>query len=46
MLWGNLLGVDVTWKDGEFDPQKQREKIDLDRGRRLGFLLLSGGADR
>lgn len=29
MLWGNLLGVDVTWKDGEFDPQKQREKIDL-----------------
>ena len=28
-LWGNLLGVDVVWFDGEFDPQKQRNKLDL-----------------
>jgi ribose transport system substrate-binding protein len=28
-LWGNLLGVDVRWFDGEFDPEKQRQKIDL-----------------
>lgn len=28
-LWGDLLGVDVVWYDGEFDPQKQRDKIDL-----------------
>ncbi|MBX7166248.1 MAG: sugar ABC transporter substrate-binding protein [Pirellulales bacterium] len=28
-LWGQLLGVDVEWFDGEFDSQKQREKIDL-----------------
>ncbi len=27
-LWGNLLGVEVVWYDGEFDPQKQRDKID------------------
>jgi ABC-type sugar transport system substrate-binding protein len=28
-LWGNLLGVEVVWFDGEFDPQKQRNKLDL-----------------
>lgn len=28
-LWGRLLGVEVVWLDGEFDPQKQRDKIDL-----------------
>lgn len=27
-LWGRLLNVDVTWFDGEFDPEKQRNKID------------------
>lgn len=27
-LWGNLLGVEVVWFDGEFDPEKQRNKID------------------
>ncbi|MFO0948990.1 MAG: sugar ABC transporter substrate-binding protein [Planctomycetota bacterium] len=27
-LWGQLLGVDVEWFDGEFDPEKQRAKID------------------
>ncbi|NUQ60969.1 MAG: sugar ABC transporter substrate-binding protein [Pirellulales bacterium] len=29
MLWGDLLGVEVVWFDGEFDGQKQREKIEL-----------------
>lgn len=28
-LWGELLGVEVVWRDGEFDPQKQRDKIEL-----------------
>ncbi len=27
-LWGELLNVDITWFDGEFDPEKQRNKID------------------
>jgi ribose transport system substrate-binding protein len=27
-LWGGLLNVDITWFDGEFDPEKQRNKID------------------
>lgn len=27
-LWGGLLGVDIEWFDGEFDPEKQRNKID------------------
>lgn len=27
-LWGRLLNVDITWFDGEFDPEKQRNKID------------------
>jgi ribose transport system substrate-binding protein len=29
MLWADLLDVDVTWIDGELNPQKQREKIEL-----------------
>jgi len=28
-LWGGLLGVEVVWKDGEFNPAKQRERIEL-----------------
>jgi ribose transport system substrate-binding protein len=28
-LWGNLLGVEIVWYDGEFDAQKQRNKLDL-----------------
>jgi ribose transport system substrate-binding protein len=27
-LWGKLLDVDVEWLDGEFDSEKQRNKID------------------
>ena len=29
VLWGDLLNVDVVWFDGEFDGQRQREKIEL-----------------
>jgi ribose transport system substrate-binding protein len=28
-LWGKLLNVEIEWVDGEFDPEKQRNKIDL-----------------
>lgn len=28
-LWGGLLNVDIEWIDGEFDPQKQRERLDV-----------------
>lgn len=27
-LWGELLDVDIEWFDGEFDPERQRNKID------------------
>ena len=28
-LWGKLLDVEIVWFDGEFDAQKQRNKLDL-----------------
>ncbi|MDX1965975.1 MAG: sugar ABC transporter substrate-binding protein [Planctomycetaceae bacterium] len=27
-LWGKLLNVEIEWIDGEFDPEKQRNKLD------------------
>lgn len=27
-LWGKLLNIEIEWVDGEFDPEKQRNKID------------------
>jgi ribose transport system substrate-binding protein len=36
-LWGGLLGVEVHWFDGEFDPEKQRNKIDAIAGRDWDF---------
>lgn len=27
-LWGRLLNIEIEWVDGEFDPEKQRNKID------------------
>ena len=27
-LWGQLLDIEIEWFDGEFDPEKQRNKID------------------
>jgi ribose transport system substrate-binding protein len=32
MLWGELLGVEVVWLDGELNPQGQRNKIELHVG--------------
>jgi len=32
MLWGELLGVEVVWLDGELNPQGQRNKIELHAG--------------
>ena len=28
MLWGDIMGIDVEWFDGESDLQKQRDKIE------------------
>jgi len=29
LLWGDLLDVDIVWFDGELNPEKQREKLEL-----------------
>ena len=29
VLWGDLLDVEIVWIDGELNPQRQREKLDL-----------------
>jgi ribose transport system substrate-binding protein len=29
MLWAELLGIEVVWFDGELNPQKQRDRLDL-----------------
>jgi len=36
-LWGKMLDVDVEWIDGEFDPEKQRNKIDNIVGKDFDF---------
>lgn len=36
-LWGRLLNVDIEWFDGEFDPEKQRNKIDAIVDRQWDF---------
>ena len=36
-LWGKLLNVEIEWFDGEFDPEKQRNKIDTIVGRDWDF---------
>ena len=28
LLWGEILGLDVTWIDGEFNAERQREQFD------------------
>jgi len=37
VLWGNLLNVEIKWVDGELNPQKQREKLDLIVDEELDF---------
>jgi len=29
MLWGDLLDVEIAWLDGQLNPQKQRDQIEL-----------------
>ena len=36
-LWGRMLNVEIEWFDGEFDPGKQRDKIDSITGRDFDF---------
>ena len=36
-LWGRLLNVEIEWFDGEFDPAKQRDKIDSITNRDFDF---------
>ncbi len=36
-LWGKLLDVEIVWFDGEFDPEKQRNKIDAIVGQDWDF---------
>ncbi|HET6425129.1 MAG TPA: sugar ABC transporter substrate-binding protein, partial [Planctomycetaceae bacterium] len=36
-LWGKLLNVEIGWIDGEFDPEKQRNKIDAITSRDFDF---------
>lgn len=43
MLWGKLLGVEVTWVDGEQDAQKQREKLDLIVDEPWDFCCIQAG---
>jgi ribose transport system substrate-binding protein len=37
MLWGDLLGLEVVWVDGELDPQAQRNKVELRVGENWDF---------
>ncbi|WP_397571333.1 sugar ABC transporter substrate-binding protein [Schlesneria sp. T3-172] len=36
-LWGRLLNIEIEWFDGEFDPGRQRDKIDSLTGRDWDF---------
>ena len=36
-LWGKLLNVEIEWFDGEFDPGRQRDKIDSMTNRDFDF---------
>ena len=40
LYWANLLGVNVTWFDGEFDPVKQRAKFDKIATQKWDFIAV------
>jgi ribose transport system substrate-binding protein len=44
LWWGKLLGVEVTWFDGEFSPDKQRAKIDQMATQKWDFVAIQPGA--
>jgi len=42
--WASLLGVDITWYDGEFDPQAQRAKFDQLSTQEWDFVAVQPGS--
>jgi ribose transport system substrate-binding protein len=44
LRWGELLGVEITWFDGEFDPALQRGKIDQMATETWDFVAMQPGA--
>jgi ribose transport system substrate-binding protein len=44
LRWGELLGVEITWFDGEFDPAIQRGKIDQMATETWDFVAMQPGA--
>src|SRR5215207_8337445 len=44
LYWGGLLGVEITWFDGEFDPAIQRSKIDQMATGTWDFVAIQPGA--
>ncbi len=44
LRWGELLGVDITWFDGEFDAAIQRGKIDQMATEQWDFVAMQPGA--
>lgn len=44
LKWGELLGVEITWFDGEFDPAIQRGKIDQMATEKWDFVAMQPGA--
>jgi ribose transport system substrate-binding protein len=44
LRWGELLGVEITWFDGEFDAAIQRSKIDQMATESWDFVAMQPGA--
>jgi ribose transport system substrate-binding protein len=44
LRWGELLGVEIVWFDGEFDPAIQRGKIDQMATESWDFVAMQPGA--
>lgn len=44
LWWADLLGVEITWFDGEFDPAIQRGKIDQMATEQWDFTAMQPGA--
>lgn len=42
--WASLLGVEITWFDGEFDPEAQRAKFDQLSTQQWDFVAVQPGA--
>jgi len=44
LRWGELLGVEITWFDGEFDPAIQRGRIDQMATESWDFVAIQPGS--